>query len=285
MALSYGGITLALSTEELDSLHAQYMQRDRIQEFEGLFSPPYNLGHLPFNYVTPPTVKDLGRLYWPRSASRFAFGHFVVSDRILEQIRPLAYAGGTLVSLTLNIDDESHAAISTSMYLLPPRPISQISVPGVPGGNLWMMTLVDDRYFWWYRSGSIIVNEGVTTWNLLYEEIASALGISLTIDTVDPSYQMPTRRMRSLNQPLPVLLDAVAMSVGQQVIRKFNGTVETQNYDTAKADFDSNWSTQTSRSLAAVSIRSTPARFPVICLLWCRTRFGWCFRSNTSKVV
>lgn len=247
MALSYGGITLTLSTAELDALQEAYMRREMVTEFEGQFSPPYNLGHLPFNYSTPPQVKDLGRLYWPRGASRFGFAHFVVSDRILQLIRPLAYAGGTLNALELVMSDGTRE-IQTNLYMLPPRPISQIASPGVPGGQLWMLTLVDDRYFWWYRGGQIVVNEGVTSWDALYTAIGSALAVTINNDAVDADYGMPTRRFTSLDQPLPVLLDAVAASVGQQVVRKLDGTVEVQNYVSAKADFDANYESLTNRS-------------------------------------
>ncbi len=251
MALSYGGITLTLSTQELDDLQSAYMRRDQVAEFEGLFAPPYNLGHLPFQYTEQPKLKDLGRLYWPRGASRFAFAHFVISDRILQLIRPLAYNGGTLNPLTLSMSDGTRST-SADLYMLPPRPISQIANPGVPGGSLWGITLVDDRYFWWFRKGEIAVDEGTTTWDDLYDAIASALNISLTIDTVDADYQMPTRRFDTLDQPLPVLLDAVAYSVGQQIVVGMDGSISTQNYDTAKADFDANWEEITNRSFGGL---------------------------------
>lgn len=246
MAISYGGITLALSTPELDALQEAYLRRDQVREFENICANPADMGHLPFTSLPEPVFKDLGKLHWPRDASRYAYAHFAVSDRILALIRPLAYASDTLNALTLTISDGTRT-ISTDMSMLPPRPISQIAAPGVTGGNLWWLTLVDERYFWWYRAANISVVEGTTTWASLYGQIATGLDVVLMVDDVDAAYQKPTRRFSIAQQPLPMLLDAIAYSVGQRVTRQFDGTVLVQNYDSAKTIWDANYTALTNR--------------------------------------
>ena len=83
----------------------------------------------------------------------------------------------------------------------------------------------------------------MTTWADLYTQITNALGISgsFTADSISADFQKPTRRFTNLDQPIPTMFDAIAMSIGQQIVRHFDGTVAAQNYSTAKTAFDANW--------------------------------------------
>ncbi len=245
MSITYGGIALPTSTDELEAVLQQYVPLEQIDEFEGTYAAPNDLGHLPFVPLEPPKVRKLGQLFWPRQAAKYAYAHFIVSDRILNLIRPLAYAGNQLNALTLSIGD-SKRSISTDMFLVPPRPISQLTTPSA-NGNLWLLTLVDDRYYWWYRNGSLTVSPGATTWAALYGQIAAILGVTITVDTVSADYQKPTNRFTTYQQPIPILLDQVAYSIGQRIVRRLDGTVEAQNYATAKTDYQANYSTIVNR--------------------------------------
>jgi hypothetical protein len=232
---TYAGISLLINHPQVDELLATFHKKQKILEFEGLSQQPSDLGHLPYSGITAPKVDELGRLHWPQGASDYAFGHFLVDDERLEQIRPVVYSGNTLNSAVFAADDGS-TLINTDLYMLAPRPISQTSGKN----NLWLMTLVDERYWWWYKQGTITISEDTTTWDELYDQFESILGVTIENDAIDPFFNKPTRRFAYANEAIPVLLDACAYSVGQRIIREFDGTVKAQNPGTARAVFDAN---------------------------------------------
>jgi hypothetical protein len=177
-----------------------------------------------------------GSLWWPQGAARWAVAHFLVDDTMLESIRPQIYdanTSGHYRARTLTMDDETNS-IDTDLWMLPPRPLSQ--VPGWTEPGMWLMCLVDERYFWWAKSASITLTAGTTTWAQLYALIGTALSITINVDTVASAYLKPPAYLASSNDPLPVLLDNVALACGQRIVRKLDGTVVAQNVATAKAN-------------------------------------------------
>lgn len=188
----------------------------------------------------------LGSLFWPRSASRFAYGHFVVSDTTMKALRSQAYTGDSrgqiALPLILSSDQtggqDPARSLTTPMFFLPPRPLNQMlpstGDPKVPkADNLNLLTLVDERFYWWRQASTILINDSVQ-WKDLYSSIAFTLGlINFKNDDVSENYLFPNRHLASTNEYLPLLLDAVAYSVGQRIVRKLDGTVSAQGYDTA----------------------------------------------------
>lgn len=186
----------------------------------------------------------LGSLVWPRSASRFAYAHYIVSDKTMVELRKAAYSGDsgqTALSLVISSDPAGGTdplrSITTPMYMLPPRPIRQF----VPKGgdprsakidNLNLLTIVDERFYWWRAASNIAVAEGMK-WSALYSAIANAVGVILQQEAVDDAYLFASPHLASVNEYLPLMFDAVAYSVGQRVVRALDGTVYAQSYDTA----------------------------------------------------
>lgn len=241
MALTYGGVPLLVPTPELAAWIESNISTADVNEFARPFWP----GGVHHDWPVP-THKDanrpikLNRLYWPRGAARWAVGHFLATDQQLTLIRRQATAGGVHAPLTLIMGEGSSTIrkISTSLYMLPARPLQQlVGVDKKQAEGLWLITLVDERYYFWERSGTVAINDGVTTWAQLYAAIGTCLGVTITADTVASEYLLPSKEFANHPQCLPLMLDAVAASVGHKIIRKLDGTVHAQGPTTAKASF------------------------------------------------
>lgn len=159
----------------------------------------------------------LNSLVWPSGASRWAYLHALVTTARLRQILD-AVATAQAGSRDLTLDDGKRS-LTTTMYLLPPRPLFQ--VPGA--GQLHLLTLADDRWRWWWQEGTVTIDQGHTTWAELYEAIGLALGITIEADTVAEEYGHPPVELVGRYECLPVLLDAVAYSAGQRLVRQPGG--------------------------------------------------------------
>lgn len=201
---------------------------------------PGSLGGTAVLESTPDEERSviIGSFWWPSGASRFARAYFVVSEAQLNAIRTAVQtpagtnkvATGTNKAATLLLRDGTNT-VEAEMWMLPAWPL----LTAVAGAGAYLLTLVDERYWWWSLPASIAVDVGTTTWLDLYEAIGDALGVTISVDTIPAAYGLPTDDYASGYQSLPGLLDAVAFSVGQRIVRGLDGTVTAQNATTAIA--------------------------------------------------
>lgn len=240
--LTYGGLPLVEPTPELAAMVGQTVPTTDIFEFPGHSTPWRWEGQAPL-----PSV-EVGRLWWPRGASRFAVGHFLADDRTLGQLRNLSYSGaGTIRPLELLMRDESGTEVRTNLYLLPPRPLFTNKRSSISESDLWLLTLVDQRYFWWEASSAITVTEGTTTWAQLISSIGTALGVTITTDTIPSAYLKPSASLASQYGDLPPLLDSVLAQVGMRLVRRLDGTLWAQTPRTAKTIQDTQFNVYLAR--------------------------------------
>lgn len=207
---------------------------------EGMLGPfpGANLTGLGATLCDHPGPNKPGTLLWPCwGASRFALGWFLANDAQLALIRPQAYAGNTNVALPLVVADGRQSITLSQMFLLPPRPLAQ---PGGGTGGLWLLPIVDGRFWWWYSASSISVTAGTTTWATLFASLASALGIALTVPTIATAYLKPSGTLGRAYEALPLLLDAAADSCGLRLVANYDGTFALVDPVTSKATLDSN---------------------------------------------
>jgi len=110
------------------------------------------------------------------------------------------------------------------MYMLPPRPLGETA--GLVDG-LYLVTLVDERYWWQYVSASLL-GSGDYTWDSLLIELESALGITLAYDPIPLVYGTPEYDSYFWTniESAAALLDAVAYNIGRVVVRRYDGTYE-----------------------------------------------------------
>lgn len=243
--ISYAGVNLThcddsftswieenISLEDL----SQYLPAPYIKSYENL---------LPYPPMTERPVK-MDALYWPQGASRWAVGNFFVTESQRNSINSVVYpGGGGNTTGTMALSDGTNT-LSTSMWMLPLRPISQVAPDAasqlkwilpksISGEPCYLMTLVDDRYFWWQRSGSVTLTVGTTTWANLISDIATALGVTINHDTISTAYLKPTHQLFTYITCLPILLDMVAFATGLRVVRGYDGVCNLQNATNALA--------------------------------------------------
>ncbi len=176
----------------------------------------------------PQRPVESGKLFWPVGAARFALGHYLASDNQLAAIRTAIGAGG---SAPLVLNDGKRPSLSINLWLLPARPLAQIA--GSNGLNL--LSLCDQRFFFWHQAANISITDGTTTWLQLYTAIAAALGIALAVDTIPAAYGTPPDMLTSHYRPLPLLMDAVCRSVGQRFVAGLDGSFRAMNAGSAAA--------------------------------------------------
>lgn len=242
MSLSYAGIPLTVPTEEQQAGIQAWLDSWSEFEFSGKAWPGKELVGMTFAQANWPCANPkLGTLYWPFTAMRWAVGHFVASDNQLALIRaklPIANSQVTPVSadLVMGNENDEFESIETELFMLPPRPIHQI------GGNngLHLLTLVDERYYWWYKdAGALFINPG-TIWDDLYDALATILDVDLTFDPISPNYFSPDPSFTNYYQSVPILLDAIAFNCGQRINRSLDGTLQATNNTTDLATLNFN---------------------------------------------
>jgi hypothetical protein len=230
MPMTYGPCFIMTPTPDVAWAVDAAMPLIDLYEFERSQYPEFEASHRAFR-PRQPCWPRLNRLHWPRGASAWASFHFLVDATDLGILRPMVYSQGKYTPLPLVLNDTTNS-ITAKMWMLPPRPIVQI--PGL--NDLSLVTLVDDRYFWWMQAANIAVTGGTTAWTDLYASIGAALGVTIAVDMIPAAYLKPSADFAASYEYLPVLLDAVAMSCGQRIVRTLDGKVLAQNATTAAAN-------------------------------------------------
>jgi hypothetical protein len=259
MSLTFAGVPLLLPDRfgRLERFMAEYQCLDELRAFSAEatwqaadrkdgrsgFTAKVNLSAP--NWPTPPAPK-LNTLYWPSGASRWAWGLFLATktqrDAVLAAVG--AASGGidltaSASSLILRDDENGVEVTAEGMHLLPPRPIS---VPGVStvDESLWLLPIVDDRYFWqWLDMGAIAAVDALdqtSTWADLWGLIETGLTKAVTKDTISADYFKPDPREFTREfQNIGMLMDAAAASVGHRIVRKLDGSILSIGAETAAA--------------------------------------------------
>jgi hypothetical protein len=178
----------------------------------------------------------INSFYWPRDASRFARVHFAINEPKLNQIRQAVEPSGTPSRATFIFDDGNNK-VMTDLWLLPALPLQTCFPQAIAGqqaaGNLYLLTMVDDRYWWWDSVLQYGVDGLTTKWTDIYDAVSGAIGASITADPIPSAYGIPPVDYSIVDRPVPLYLDAVAFSVGQRIVRDYDGTVKAQNWSTA----------------------------------------------------
>lgn len=214
-----------LTGEATDALTAWY-DNGRFEEL----NHPY--GHC----VAPPMpVRRVGSLVWPIvGASRFAYGVFAIDAYTLSLLRA-DLAGGNTV--TVDIDDGTDSDTKT-MYLLASRPVSRCDADDTsateppPVDDLWLITLVDQRWYWVHTSGTGQTGTYVpSSWSDLFVKLFGHLSVSYSIDTINSAYGTAVGDRwtggNTQNTPTAYLLDDAAQCLGMRVVVVDSVTVQT----------------------------------------------------------
>jgi hypothetical protein len=168
----------------------------------------------------------LGSLYWPLGASQWGEAWYVCTEAQLNLIRPKVYANNRLRPEELVLDDGTRQ-LRGKMWMLTPRPLA-----GAPGENrLFLIPLVDDRYWWWDRRTDDLQIQSGTSWQVAARLLLEKLGIDdFQQDTISPNYlTAPSLLFR--DEPVPPVIDRVFRACGQRLVRHLDGSIELLGLD------------------------------------------------------
>lgn len=214
---------------------ARHACRSRFEQNKGLGLPVVNWPAMPYPRINT--------LYWPTGATRWAQGWFLATrktrDAILKKIRPSSQSEG-ISAAALQFGDDLNGSSATPvhfayMYLLPPRPITGLKAGDGDDADLWLIPLVDERYFWQFVNAGDMSVTTSTSWATLFSTLGTALGVTITVaSSVDAAYLKPdpTDFSRRYDNAA-MLLDAAAWSAGRRVVRRIDGTVRVESLSIA----------------------------------------------------
>lgn len=249
----YGDVQLDQPTDEAAAWIAENIDPRWPFDFVEKAWPGPGLAFLdgPLQWLRRPV--RINSLTWPTGASRFSIGYFLADYDQVTRLRALSYPNAsTWQPLPMLIQDGDNSQLITYLYMLPPRPLQQITVANRVGDRVthgttptavYLLTLVDDRYLYWFRPGKLTVDEGITTWAQLYEQIAILLSITLVVDVVPAAYLFPPVDFALQYEPLPLILDAMGFSVNQTFVRQIDGTCRMWNATASVAQQAANMAT------------------------------------------
>lgn len=240
MSVTYAGIPLPLATAEAAAWVEQRISlRDVCDPYAADWPGRYRGSWHPDPLFLPDRPLAPGTLFWPPGAAHFASAHFLVDGGTALEVRKFIIKHG-YGAWPLAFDDDVNGAVTAGMYLLPPRPLAQLAWKYARGDvpasleDLHLLTLVDERFFWWQKADEITVTELSTTWHGLITSILAALGVGrYNAFAVSGAYGKPSPFFTSRYELLPLLLDAVLVSVGLRLVRGLSGTVTLQTPDQA----------------------------------------------------
>lgn len=173
-----------------------------------------------------PTIK-IGQWYYPTQASRWSVFRGLATS---SQAAAMLEATGGTTPQTFNMMATPQDAtnllgynLSTQMYMLPPRPLSEL---GGKYDGLYLITLVDERYYWQASPVTLAPITAITTWTNLLSTLQTALGISFTYSTIETAWGQPEpdSQLWANFESAAQLLDIVAANIGRTFVRYLNGT-------------------------------------------------------------
>jgi hypothetical protein len=227
MNLTFAGVPLRQTTLELESwVDRNIPARDVFAQDVHYFPGP-EIPTVPLAWIDNSRPWEINTLYWPRGAERWAYGFFLIEGQKLSQVLAQVFVNG-YAKQPLVMDDGVHPPLTTNLWLLPPRPLQD--------GQLYLLPLVDDRFFWWARNtGTLTVVDGTTTWATVFASLGTSVGVTINVDPINGNYLGPSAGLVGLYGNVPRALDLSARSVGQRIVRDLNGTVSSLSYTSSAA--------------------------------------------------
>lgn len=203
---------------------------DYMQDFsyDNVANPNINLvaQRRDFRKFPNPDIK-IGHWYYPVCASRWSVFRGLATSSQVKQM--LAATRGNVAG-TFKIKQKPLGAnkstatyeISTDLFLLPPRCLGEVSKTY---DGLYLVTLVDERFYWQNTGLSFDLNSSIT-WNSLITQVATTLGISISCSDISSAYTNPelNSQLWSNEENAGILFDALAYNIGRKVVRNYDGT-------------------------------------------------------------
>jgi hypothetical protein len=287
--LNLAGVDLVVPKVDNDAIEflERYIPRSSYRPWLRPSRPPPQSAGLTFPWTPDEPPFKLNRLWWPTGASRWGYMHCLASSDQVAQVMNNAYSTGAsgdgsyfVLSLLMGTPDigpqvgmpgSTDNQVDIQMFLMPPTPLSGIrglSQMTTGTQSLYLLTLVDQRWWWYQKTGTVEVDP-TTTWDNLYATLAGLIGLdpnnTFNWDTIPSQYLQPSPVMFTLDyQPITFLLDAVAFNIGQRIVCNFDGTVNARNASTDYVNLTSDFANRPTRLIMAGGPRFSPADFPFL---------------------
>ncbi|AWM38682.1 hypothetical protein GobsT_31290 [Gemmata obscuriglobus] len=238
MPVTYAGIDLtppAFAPAEVE----RWWHAHRVTEFEHPAYLTAGIDHLPLPAPPSRHPPRVGVLHWPNGASRWATCHLLATGGQLARLPTSSAAAGLVIS-------DGTRSVTAPMYRLAARPVSQRG----DGAELYLVTLVDERYYWW-QSGDGLAPASPASWSALLTSLFTAVGVVASVGSINSNYGTPDATRWGVGYAaIPLLIDAAARTVGMRVVRSLAGAVSVVNYATAAASDSSQWATHKNEVMA-----------------------------------
>lgn len=247
--LSYAGIPFEIDNKArmAEQFMDDYVSMENGGENGDVYSPPAFIGKNLFGLArrqryTMPVVK-LGEYFYPNNASRWSMFRGQASTEIKNAMVAQAFASTQSLpqpfvmkcnSMGATALDSKSYSIETNLYMLPPRPLA---VHSTQFTGQWIVTLVDERYYWQWKNGGVFHPTASTIWEDLIEALGTQLGVTITYDPIESAYLQPEpdSHLWTNYENAAVLLDAIAENLNRTFVRKLDGTYKLENNDDSVA--------------------------------------------------
>jgi hypothetical protein len=228
------------------------------------------------NYPPAPPPR-INTLWWPTGAVRWARGWFLCDQAGMEELTDFnnvdsCWADGYAVAKTLKVStpgvtEADPWTLEAEMFLL--RPLRVTATGDAVFGDLWLLPLVDARYWWQFRDcGDLESHLG--SWASLVAALGTQIGVTITHSTIDPNYMIPDQvELARHHDNAAVVLDAVAHSVGRRLVVDYDGAVRLAEHGADKTVVKDNRTETTTGDTKYMSLQAgnsdkldPPAAFP-----------------------
>lgn len=239
MPISFGSVPLQPPSQYGDGA-TTFWHPHRLDawDFQGYLVP--GVQHLPNTLWPPREPPRFGVLHWPVGADRWATLFLPVTAAQRTALQTLL--GTAPTAQTLRLTDGAGGSVATAMYLIGFYPITPRGGTTADPGDYFCAVFVDERYFWW-QAGAAAAPAAPSTWTGLLTSLFSSVGVTATtIAPVPAAYLTPNQSRWDVGvQPIPLLIEAAARTIGMRVVRALDGSVTVQSYAQAAAADDARW--------------------------------------------
>lgn len=267
--LTYAGVPFVLDREVMEFVE-KFCPLSRLQNL----GPPNrpgdsrNMQSIPFS-SNPQIDIRIGEFFYPTGAGRWSTFYGLASgaqaaamqQNALKSTGPIPQPFVMSCAIDGGNIPYSGQPLQTFLYMCPPRIITK-KLQALAGDDLYLITLVDERYFFQFTPASLhILDQLSQTWASLIAQLAGSLSITATADTILSAYGTPEidSNLYTNAENAGLLLDAVAWNVGLVVVRNLDGTYTLSNATRALATQTANLAGINTRLAGGDSLNETPA--------------------------
>ncbi len=233
-SVTFAGQPFVLPSPAILEAIERYMPLDRLQAGVAEPSPTPELYDLGF--PKPPPMADrprIGTWFYPYGMSRWSVYRGLMAASAVAAVGDQYQTNGPHNPLTFTMAANG-VSLSSPMFPLPPQPLAtgDYALDG-----LFLVTLVDERYFKRHQYFTQGLGDITLSWATGVEVLRSHLGITLeSLGSVDSAYGTPEPDSALFGScsSAAVLFDVLAANIGRHVVRKMDGTYKLQPHATAR---------------------------------------------------